>query len=100
MDNDRFSFHVDDVRKIPLTDNIQMCLQIHSPSIARVFFINNEDEMIDRPHNFIIYDDTNHEKVKIVVPNQYLLAWTDHYTISFDNQIILICNPVREWVIT
>ena len=100
MDTDRFSFHVDSVRKTPLTDNIQMCLQRWGPSIARVFFTNNEDEMIDVPQNFKIYDDTNRAQVKIVIPRQYILVWSDNYTITLNDKVILVCKSVREWRMT
>ena len=100
MDTDRFSFHVDSVRKTPLTDNIQMCLQRCGPAIARVFFTNNEDEMIDVPQNFKIYDDTNRAQVKIVIPRQYILVWSDNYTITLNDKVILVCKSVREWLIT
>ena len=82
---DRFSFHVDDVRKISLTDHIQMFFERCGPSIARVFFTNDKDELIDVPRHFTIYDDTNHEQVQIVIPEQYILVWSDNYTIMFDN---------------
>ena len=60
---ERFSFHVDDVKKTKLTDHIYMCFQRCGPSIERVFFTNNYDELIDTPNNFAIYEDTDHEKV-------------------------------------
>ena len=70
---ERFSFHVDDVEITELTDHIYMCFQRCRPSIERFFFTNNNDELIDTPNNFAIYDNTNHEKVKRLSCMQYAL---------------------------
>ena len=90
----------DYTRQTPLRANLSVRVEVMSPAIAWVYFINDTAAMVNIPIEFRIVDMTNGEYV-MPFPHtqQFVLAWTDNYQLVYGGEIIMEFANQRQWSI-
>lgn len=66
-------------------------------AIAKVYVVNDGLALVPIPSGLSIRDDTNNVSVAALDQNKFVLAWTDAYTITYNNEIVLSVNNQRQW---
>lgn len=83
---------------IKIAENITMTLRKLSDAVAIIFFMDDiENNKIDVPEGFTIYDNTNNVNVSKFTKQYFALCWTDHYTLRYNNVIVLDLISQRTW---
>ena len=83
---------------IKLEENISMVLKKVSDSVAIVFVICEiENEKLNIPDRLIIYDNTNNKILNKCGKQYFILCWSDSYTISYNNEIIIEMVSKHSW---
>ena len=83
---------------IRITEHIVMTLKKMNESTAIVFFTCDiENNKINIPDEFVIYDNTNHKNLNRFTKQYFLLCWTDSYIMRFHNEIILDMLSQHTW---
>jgi hypothetical protein len=77
-------------------------LHIHqiNHSVALVSFTNESNEKIKIPSGLVVYGYDFQTKEKVVVKpikQEYVLCWTDDYTIEQNGKIVLDIKNERKW---
>ncbi|KAJ3082956.1 hypothetical protein HK102_001366 [Quaeritorhiza haematococci] len=83
-----------------LNPDLRVRIEKVGPAIARVYFLDNTNVEVGIPHGFAIFDRTNNVPIQPVIPgvtNFFIIAWTDSYDISFNNQPLLALDSQRQW---
>ncbi|KAJ3082081.1 hypothetical protein HK102_001928 [Quaeritorhiza haematococci] len=97
-----FSFRNDNIAETRLTETIRVPIEKCRPAIARVYFVNNASVEIPIPEGFQVYDRTNKVQIEPVVPGVtqfYVIAWSDGYEFTFEDQLVLSLNTQRQWAV-
>lgn len=82
--------------KFFINENINMYIERLSHAIAKMYFVDKNDRLIDIPAEISVF--TPHRvKVNPVHTNYYTLCWTDNYDIMFENSKILSIETQRYW---
>ena len=85
-----------------INDNILLRLERVGFSIARLYFINNEQAEINIPANLLVVDQTNgNAQVQPLLSNQYfVLAWSVNYAVIYDGVSIMGLTNQRQWAVS
>lgn len=78
-----------------------MRLECISPSISKLYFINDISLPLGIPNGIVLYDTTNKVDVKPLPGTQgskfFILCCTDNYIISLNGKIILELSKKHQW---
>ena len=111
-----FSFMNPQTMYVPVNNEVTMCIKRISFAVARVYFVNktlsesNTSEQdplqpaeleIDIPNGIKVYDVTNTVYCTPLKKRQdFVLCWTDNYSITFHDVPILDLVNERRWNVT
>lgn len=91
-----FSFRNDIIRETVLDDEIILRIERMGFAIARVYFVDESFAEIPIPNGFVIRDITNNVAVAPFL-QFFMLAWSDTYSISFNDELITELATQRQW---
>ena len=84
-----------------LKKNIIFHIEKTTESIARLYFTDEHNSLIEKPTTFHIESDNNEDFVmEKPIDNNYYLCWCDNYTITYDQKKIMNIDSQRTWNIT
>ena len=71
------------------------------PAVAKVYFVNDAQADIAVPAGFRIVDHSNGDiaVVKIVGREEYVLGWTDNYSMFMDEILVVKLINQRQWAL-
>ena len=94
-----FSFKDDNYGLETLLDNgVLLRIERNGFAIARVYFVDDGFVGVNIPAGLVVYDDTNNGIVRKLSNRQdFLLAWSDSYTITLNGVLIIQLNTQRQW---
>ena len=94
-----FSFKDDNYGLETLLDNgVLLRIERCGFAIARVYFVDDGFVGVNIPAGLVVYDDTNNGIVrKLSNRQEFLLAWSDSYTITLNGVLIIQLNTQRQW---
>lgn len=93
----QFSFkNNSQIMEFPVGDNVLARIESAGPSIARLYFVQNQAE-IKIPEGIRVYDNTNKVKVDPVSRQEFAMCWTDDYSIIYKDEVLLQLNNKRVW---
>ena len=93
-----FSFKNSNIRETQLDDCILLRIERVGFAIARVYVVDDSFAEIDVPEGLVIYDNTNNANVvRFANRQEFLLAWSDSYSIKLNDVLILELNTQRQW---
>ena len=91
-----FSFRNDNIRETVLEDGIILRIERMGFAIARVYFVDDSFAEIPIPDGLVIRDITNNVAVAPFL-QFFVLAWSDTYSISFNDELITELATQRQW---
>lgn len=80
-----------------LEDGIYLKLDRLNHSVARLYFVNKENIEIKVPEGFKVFDNTHGDMEIVKRGEQYLLAWTDNYSLMLKDWLITRLVTQRQW---
>ena len=93
-----FSFKDDNVLETLLDNGVLLRIERCGFAIARVYFVDDGFVGVNIPAGLVVYDDTNNGIVrKLSNRQEFLLAWSDSYTITLNGVLIIQLNTQRQW---
>ena len=94
----QFSFqNHSQIMVFPVEDNVLATIESIGPSLARLYFVQNEAE-IKIPLKIQVYDKTNNVRVDPLRNREdFVLCWTDDYSIYKNKEILLQLSNKRVW---
>jgi len=93
-----FSFRNDNIHCIHLGQGLFLRIERASFAIARVYFVDENCASVDIPEGLEIRDNTNNVPVQpLVGTQQFVLAWSDNYSILYRGQYVVDLNTQRQW---
>jgi hypothetical protein len=96
-----FSFSNDNIIKITIDKGVHMCIERTGFAIAHVYFTSDDYAEINIPKGLTIADNTNKCSVKPIVNDlqNFVLCWTDSYTIFYNDEVVIDLVNKRQWSI-
>lgn len=96
-----FIFNLKNIHDILVGNGITMRLECISPSISKLYFINDISLQVAIPDGIAVYDNTNKIDVKPLPGNSgtkfFILCYSDNYIISMNGRIILELSNKHQW---
>lgn len=97
-----FSFRNDNFLHIKIDNGIFIKIERISMSVARLYFINEENtELQAVPEGFFICDNSNKNTriQKIIGKEEFYLCCTDDYSLFMKDKLILKLTNQRQWAL-
>jgi hypothetical protein len=79
---------------------IIMNIQSISKSISILYFTNDLNEHITIPSGLVLYEYDFSNNTKIIlkpIGDNFILCWTDNYTVEVDNKYFFDIKNERQW---
>ena len=83
-------------------ENVVIHIDAINNSLATLYFTNKHNEQIHIPRGWVVYEYDFQTKEKVPLKStqhQFVLCWSDNYTIKLDDKIILDIKNERKWTI-